>query len=75
MKLYNSLLEGNKEWVEKRLQQDPLYFEKLSQGQSPQFLWIVARIAGYRKEVTKHQFGDIFVHETCNMVVHSDMNG
>lgn len=76
MKLYNSLLEGNKEWVEKRLQQDPLYFEKLSQGQSPQFLWIGcsdSRVPA--NEVTNTSSGDIFVHRNiANMVVHSDMN-
>jgi carbonic anhydrase len=76
MKLYNSLLEGNKIWVEKRLQQDPHYFEKLSQGQSPQFLWIGcsdSRVPA--NEVTNTSSGDIFVHRNiANMVVHSDMN-
>ena len=76
MKLYNSLLDGNKVWVEKRLQQDPHYFEKLSQGQSPQFLWIGcsdSRVPA--NEVTNTSSGDIFVHRNiANMVVHSDMN-
>jgi carbonic anhydrase len=76
MKLYNSLLEGNKEWVDKRLQQDPLYFEKLSKGQSPQFLWIGcsdSRVPA--NEITNTNSGDIFVHRNiANMVVHSDMN-
>lgn len=76
MKLYNSLLEGNKEWVEKRLQQDPDYFEKLSKGQSPQFLWIGcsdSRVPA--NEITNTSPGDIFVHRNiANMVVHSDMN-
>ena len=76
MKLYSSLLEGNKHWVEKRLQQDPLYFEKLSQGQSPQFLWIGcsdSRVPA--NEITDTRPGDIFVHRNiANMVVHSDMN-
>lgn len=76
MKLYNSLLEGNKEWVDKRLQQDPQYFEKLSQGQSPQFLWIGcsdSRVPA--NEITNTSSGDIFVHRNiANMVVHSDMN-
>ena len=76
MKLYNSLLEGNKQWVEKRLQQDPSYFEKLSQGQSPQFLWIGcsdSRVPA--NEITDTRPGDIFVHRNiANMVVHSDMN-
>ena len=76
MELYNSLLEGNKNWVDKRLQQDPQYFEKLSQGQSPQFLWIGcsdSRVPA--NEITDTRAGDIFVHRNiANMVVHSDMN-
>src|SRR5687768_12746636 len=76
MKLYNSLLEGNKKWVQKRLEKDPEYFEKLSQGQSPQFLWIGcsdSRVPA--NEITNTHAGDIFVHRNiANMVVHSDMN-
>ncbi len=76
MKLYHSLLEGNKQWVDKRLQQDPRYFEKLSTGQSPQFLWIGcsdSRVPA--NEITDTSPGDIFVHRNiANIVVHSDMN-
>lgn len=76
MKLYHSLLEGNKAWVQKRLEQDPDFFEKLSQGQNPQFLWIGcsdSRVPA--NEITNTQPGDIFVHRNiANMVVHSDMN-
>lgn len=76
MKLYNSLLEGNKQWVRDRLEQDPEYFERLSRGQSPQFLWIGcsdSRVPA--NEITNTQPGDIFVHRNiANMVVHSDMN-
>jgi carbonic anhydrase len=76
MKLYHSLLEGNKIWVQKTLEIDPDFFEKLSQGQSPQFLWIGcsdSRVPA--NEITNTQPGDIFVHRNiANMVVHSDMN-
>lgn len=76
MKLYQSLLDGNKQWVDRRLEQDPQYFEKLSQGQSPQFLWIGcsdSRVPA--NEITDTRPGDIFVHRNiANMVVHSDMN-
>lgn len=76
MKLYNSLLEGNKIWVRKRLEQDPEYFERLAKGQHPQFLWIGcsdSRVPA--NEITNTQPGDIFVHRNiANMVVHSDMN-
>src|SRR5688572_1210891 len=76
MKLYKSLLDGNKEWVRERLEQDPTYFEQLSKGQSPQFLWIGcsdSRVPA--NEITRTRPGDIFVHRNiANMVVHSDMN-
>jgi carbonic anhydrase len=76
MKLYKSLLEGNKAWVQKKLDQDSQFFEKLSHGQSPQFLWIGcsdSRVPA--NEITNTQPGDIFVHRNiANMVVHSDMN-
>jgi len=76
MKLYKSLLDGNKEWVRERLEEDPTYFERLSKGQSPQFLWIGcsdSRVPA--NEITRTYPGDIFVHRNiANMVVHSDMN-
>lgn len=76
MVLYNSLLEGNKQWVREKLDQDPEFFERLSKGQSPQFLWIGcsdSRVPA--NEITNTQPGDIFVHRNiANMVVHSDMN-
>ena len=76
MKLYQELLDGNKKWVQERLAKDPGYFEKLSRGQSPQFLWIGcsdSRVPA--NEITCTQPGDIFVHRNiANMVVHSDMN-
>ena len=76
MKLYHSLLEGNKKWVQKRLEKDPHYFDKLSQGQNPQFLWVGcsdSRVPA--NEITNTHPGDIFVHRNiANMVVNSDMN-
>ena len=35
-----NLLSGNTQWANQTLENDPTFFEKLSQGQSPQFLWI-----------------------------------
>jgi carbonic anhydrase len=76
MDTYKSLLEGNKQWVKERLEQDSEFFERLSKGQSPQILWIGcsdSRVPA--NEITKTQPGEIFVHRNiANMVVHSDMN-
>lgn len=76
MKLYQSLLDGNKEWVNARLKEDPGFFERLSKGQSPQFLWIGcsdSRVPA--NEITNTMPGDIFVHRNiANMVVNNDLN-
>jgi carbonic anhydrase len=76
MEVYKSLLEGNRLWVQERLEQDPEFFERLSKGQNPQVLWIGcsdSRVPA--NEITRTQPGDIFVHRNiANMVVHSDMN-
>ncbi len=76
MDIYNSLLDGNKQWVQERLDQDPEFFERLAKGQSPQVLWIGcsdSRVPA--NEITRTLPGDIFVHRNiANLVVHSDMN-
>jgi carbonic anhydrase len=75
-KSYNKLLENNKSWVKKNLEKDPEYFSKLSNGQSPEYLWIGcsdSRVPA--NQITGTNPGEIFVHRNiANMVVHSDMN-
>jgi len=76
MKSYLDLLENNKRWVAEKLRQDPNFFERLSQGQHPEVLWIGcsdSRVPA--NEITGTQPGDIFVHRNiANMVIHTDMN-
>lgn len=76
MNTYKDLLTGNKRWVKEKLQHDPLFFERLAKGQSPEVLWIGcsdSRVPA--NEITGTNPGDIFVHRNiANMVVHSDMN-
>jgi carbonic anhydrase len=73
---YKKLLEGNREWVAKKLSEDPQFFEKLSRGQRPPLLWIGcsdSRVPA--NEITNTRPGEVFVHRNiANMVVHSDMN-
>jgi carbonic anhydrase len=73
---YLRLLENNKAWVTLKKYSDPQYFESLSQGQNPEYLWIGcsdSRVAA--NEITGTKPGQIFVHRNiANMVVHSDMN-
>jgi carbonic anhydrase len=73
---YNALLSGNREWVNTQLKEDPQYFKKLSQGQSPEVLWIGcsdSRVPA--NQVTGTKPGEVFVHRNiANVCVHSDMN-
>ena len=74
--LYKKLLEGNRDWVAKKLSEDPKFFEKLANGQSPPLLWIGcsdSRVPA--NEIINAKPGEVFVHRNiANMVVHADMN-
>src|ERR1700759_980996 len=74
--LYQSLLDGNKQFVEDALKLDPEYFEDLAKGQSPPVLWIgCADSRVPANQITNTAPGEIFVHRNiANMVIHTDMN-
>ena len=76
MKLYELLLQGNKDWAAERILQDPAFFERLEHIQKPEFLWIGcsdSRVPA--NEITGTQPGEIFVHRNiANMVVNTDSN-
>ena len=76
MKEYKKLLLSNKAWASERLKVDEHYFDDLSKGQSPLFLWIgCADSRVPAEEITHAAPGEIFVHRNvANMVVHTDMN-
>ena len=40
MHSYEKLLLENKAWAAEKISEDPEYFERLSQLQAPEFLWI-----------------------------------
>ncbi|MBE5318972.1 carbonic anhydrase [Pedobacter sp. MR2016-19] len=73
---YENLLQGNKDWVKDTIDNDPAFFDKLSEGQSPPVLWIGcsdSRVPA--NQITNTRPGDIFVHRNiANVVVHTDMN-
>ena len=75
-KSYQKLIQGNKIYAETRLFQDPDYFKKLSEGQTPTYLWIGcsdSRVPA--NEITSTRSGEIFVHRNvANLVVHTDTN-
>lgn len=70
------LLEGNREWVKKIRAEHPDFFSELSQGHSPEFLWIGcsdSRVPA--TEITNQLPGSIFVHRNiANLVLNSDFN-
>lgn len=73
---YNKLFENNKKWVLDTTNEDPEFFTKMANGQSPEFLWIGcsdSRVPA--NELTGTHPGDIFVHRNiANMVIHTDMS-
>src|SRR5215217_1537033 len=73
---YEKLLLENKAWAAEKIQDDPEYFERLAQLQSPEFLWIGcsdSRVPA--NEITGTQPGEIFVHRNvANLVVNTDVN-
>ncbi|MFD0792563.1 carbonate dehydratase [Mucilaginibacter litoreus] len=73
---YQSLLEGNKQFVADALKEDPEFFTTLANGQKPPVLWIgCADSRVPANQITRTNPGEIFVHRNiANMVIHTDMN-
>lgn len=73
---YQKLLSGNKEWVKEKLLEDKNFFQRHSEGQTPNFLWIGCSDSRVHPgELTNTEKGEIFVHRNiANMVVHTDLN-
>lgn len=70
------LFEKNRAWAERIREQEPDFFRKLSQQQSPCYLWIGcsdSRVPA--NEIVDLQPGELFVHRNiANLVVHTDLN-
>jgi carbonic anhydrase len=73
---FQKLLDGNDIWVANIKKTVPGLFDKASDGQHPQFLWIgCADSRVPAEEITNSLPGAIFVHRNiANMVVHTDYN-
>ena len=76
MHSYEKLLLENKAWAAEKIADNPDYFKRLVEIQSPEFLWIGcsdSRVPA--NEITGTQPGEIFVHRNiANLVVNTDVN-
>ena len=63
MEAYKKLLKNNERWAAAQLKEDPQYFQRLVDLQSPEILWIGcsdSRVPADR--ITGTHPGEIFVH-------------
>ena len=70
------ILRNNKKWADEITTKDADYFLHLSQGQSPEYLWIgCADSRVPANELLGLAPGEVFVHRNvANIVVHADFN-
>jgi carbonic anhydrase len=70
------LLAANKKWAEELKTEDPGFFERLSEAQTPEILWIGCSDSRITPTSSVGLLpGDMFVHRNvANLVHHSDMN-
>ena len=76
MKTLKPLFDSNFAWATAVKQQDPTFFTRLSEQQTPKYLWIgCADSRVPATQITGMQPGEIFVHRNiANLVVHTDLN-
>ncbi len=72
----DNLFENNRQWSDKIKSDDPEFFKRLSEQQSPEYLWIGcsdSRVPA--NQIVDMDPGTIFVHRNiANVVVHTDLN-
>lgn len=73
---FKELFKNNEEWVAHKLSIDINYFEKLAEGQSPEYLYIgCADSRVTAEELMGAEPGEIFVHRNiANLVITTDNN-
>jgi carbonic anhydrase len=76
MKVLKQLFENNRKWAASQTQSDPDFFNRLSQQQSPKYLWIGcsdSRVPA--NEIVGLLPGELFVHRNvANLVAENDLN-
>jgi carbonic anhydrase len=70
------ILANNRKWVSTKNSEDPEFFKRLANGQTPRYLFIGCSDSRVPASgITGTGPGEMFVHRNiANMVVHSDMN-
>ncbi|WP_051906998.1 carbonic anhydrase [Methylomarinum vadi] len=76
MQSYEKLLQQNQQWSSAKRQNDPKFFDKLAETQTPEFLWIGCSDSRVPAEIiVDAQPGEIFIHRNiANQVIHTDFN-
>jgi carbonic anhydrase len=76
MQSLSNLIENNRAWAEQIKAQDPRFFEKLSEQQTPAYVWIGcsdSRVPA--NQIVGLSPGELFVHRNvANVVAHTDLN-
>ncbi len=76
MTTYNEIFEKNKKWVARMKATDAQFFEKLAEGQNPDFLYIGCSDSRVTAEdLMGLQAGEVFVHRNIgNVIANTDLN-
>lgn len=70
------IFKNNEDWINEQLEADPGYFENLSEGQSPEYLYIGCSDSRVTAETMMGaQPGEVFVHRNiANLAPNNDLN-
>jgi carbonic anhydrase len=76
MPSYEEVFENNKKWIEEKKATDKEFFQKLAQGQNPDFLYIgCSDSRATAEELMGAQPGEVFVHRNiANLICNTDLN-
>lgn len=76
MTTYEEIFEKNREWVARMKASDQQFFDKLSEGQNPDFLYIGCSDSRVTAEdLMGLQAGEVFVHRNiANVISNTDLN-
>jgi len=70
------LFDNNQQWADKIKKEDPHFFQRLSEQQKPEYLWIGcsdSRVPA--NDLLGMAPGEVFVHRNiANQVIHTDLN-